>query len=306
MRGDLQMLDYSVVVPHYNQPGDLRRCLRSLLDQTVSRSSYEIIVVDNNSQTPLDSIRKEFGDEIHLVNEPQQGAAHARNRGMAQAKADLLLFTDADCVVAPNWIEACADSLETSKLCGGAIEVVTESPARRTPTECFELAFAFDQRKYIEEKRFSATANLAVHRDVAAQVGAFRDQVSEDVDWCWRAYDAGFPIVFAANAIVSHPARRCFKELTAKWRRLTREDLNLRREYGFSLQSTMLRQAAVAASPFAHWIRVVRRKDFSLREKTGAVAVLFAVRFYRFGYGMRLLLQDRRAWQARKAAVSAA
>ena len=86
----------SVVVPHLNQPEYLEQCLRSLEAQTLERSAFEIIVVDNGSvQMPEAITATHFG--TRLLQESNPGPGLARNRGAAAAVGDILCFIDADC-----------------------------------------------------------------------------------------------------------------------------------------------------------------------------------------------------------------
>jgi GT2 family glycosyltransferase len=279
------------VVPHYDQVEPLAICLESLLDQTVPRGSYEVLVVDNGSTQSLEPVRRRFGRDVRFLHEPEKGAAPARNRGMAAARGDRLLFTDADCRVARDWIAACASGLDRAPLTGGRIEVTAAPSAERSAAEWFEIVFAFQQRLYVERKGFSATANLAVRREVAEAVGPFRGGLSEDVDWCWRARDAGYRMAYLDDAVVHHPARRTLEELRRKWLRLSSEDIRLRRAYGQSRGAIALRQLAVAVSPLVHARRVLGRRDLGPAAKARALGVLAYIRLYRAAVSLRLLTE---------------
>jgi glycosyltransferase involved in cell wall biosynthesis len=96
----------SVVVPAFNAAGTLGDCLTALLNQSVPRSSYEIIVVDDGSLDATADVATSYCDQgVRLVRQHNQGAAGARNTGVAHAGGDLLLFTDSDCAPQPDWIE---------------------------------------------------------------------------------------------------------------------------------------------------------------------------------------------------------
>ena len=100
----------SVVVPFHNAERHLDRCAVGLLRQTYPQSHYEIIMVDNNS-TDRSAEVVEGHPEIRLLREPKQGAYAARNHGVAAAQGQIIAFTDADCVVAPDWLEKMSDAL---------------------------------------------------------------------------------------------------------------------------------------------------------------------------------------------------
>lgn len=92
----------SVVIAAYND-ARARRLLASLAGQTLPRESYEVIVVENGSAKLADTDGA-YGITryIHL---DQANSGAARNAGLAIARGQFLLLTDADCVAGPTWIE---------------------------------------------------------------------------------------------------------------------------------------------------------------------------------------------------------
>lgn len=97
------MFKVSVIIPAYNEEKLIRRCLRSLIKQTMPRSDYEIIVVDNNSKDKTSEIAKKYADKVIL--EKRKGILFARQRGVDEAEAEIILRTDADGYVPENWVE---------------------------------------------------------------------------------------------------------------------------------------------------------------------------------------------------------
>jgi glycosyltransferase involved in cell wall biosynthesis len=85
----------------------LRWALSSLAAQTLSRSCFECIVVDNNSSPPLtpERLGAPPGLEVRLVSESRQGISFARRCGITAARADLLVFVDDDNHLDPSYLE---------------------------------------------------------------------------------------------------------------------------------------------------------------------------------------------------------
>ena len=86
-------MDISIVVPVHNEERLIEGCLRALLALDYPRDRYEIIVVDNNSTDRSREIVERF-PEVKLLSEKQQGDFAARNRGLSEAKGEIIAFTD--------------------------------------------------------------------------------------------------------------------------------------------------------------------------------------------------------------------
>ncbi|HEY3067500.1 MAG TPA: glycosyltransferase family 2 protein [Methylomirabilota bacterium] len=103
-----QGCDVSVVISTYNRCDTLRGALESVLAQETGPVTYEIIVVDNNStdgtREVVDSIIARGHRHVRYLFEGRQGLSHARNAGIAEARAPLIAFTDDDVRVASDWV----------------------------------------------------------------------------------------------------------------------------------------------------------------------------------------------------------
>ena len=94
----------SVIVPSYNSARTIVGCLEALTRQQ-TRLDYEIIVVDSSTDDTPELVRA-FAPRVQLLlSEQQLFPGPARNAGIGRGRADIFAFTDADCRVAPDWIE---------------------------------------------------------------------------------------------------------------------------------------------------------------------------------------------------------
>lgn len=94
----------SVVVPAYNEEATIARCLRSLVEQSLPRDQFEIIVVDNNCTDNTIKIAETFGS-IRVISETTPGVGAARATGWQAATGDIIVSTDADCEVPKHWLK---------------------------------------------------------------------------------------------------------------------------------------------------------------------------------------------------------
>jgi GT2 family glycosyltransferase len=272
----------SVLVPHFNQTRLLALCLDSLERQTFPRRRFEIIVADNGTPGGVAGIAARHPN-VRFLKAEERGAAAARNAAMRAARGEALAFIDADCLAAPDWLERGLEGLAAAPLSGGAIRVGVADERRLTPVEAFERLFAFRQRVYVERKGFAATANLFARAAAARAIGPFTNGLSEDVDWCRRAGALGFRLAFNDRAVVTHPARRDWSELTSKWDRLIAERWAEFRGRGFLKRGAWLGLSiATAASTAPHLLRVAAGAELvRARDRWAAAGVLARIRCWR-------------------------
>jgi GT2 family glycosyltransferase len=283
----------SVVIPHYEDVANLRQCLDLLDQQTLPRALWEIIVSDNRSPSGMAIVEQAVGGRAVLVISHEKGAGPTRNVGAAIARGSVLAFLDSDCRPAPDWLEKGTAASASSAVTGGRINVLVRDDARLTPSEAFERVFAFNNKLYIQEKGFSVSANLFIRREAWDRVGGFKAAISEDVDWCWRARDAGFPVRYADDVVVGHGARVSFFELKRKWRRLTLEAYYLGGSGPVAKVRWLARTWLLLLSPLAHTPKVLSSNQLhTASDRLKALTVLFAIRWYRFFEGHRILLAN--------------
>ncbi len=213
----------SVVVPVYNDAERLELCLEALSKQVFDLDAVEVLVVDNGSDEPPDELvgRYRF---CRLLHESKPGSYAARNRALAEARGEILAFTDADCQPLPVWLSEALARLEEADgkaVIGGGIEVFAVDEAQPTAAELYDIAFGLRQDLYVQSYHYAATANMVTSRTVLDSVGEFNDDLksSGDVEWGNRAHAAGWPILYAPEASVRHPARRSLSEIMVKARR---------------------------------------------------------------------------------------
>lgn len=208
----------SVLIPVYRDWPRLRLCLEALARQTWPREDFEIIAINNDVAPPPADFALPPG--VRLLHEPRGHSYAARNAGLALARGEVLAFTDADCQPEPDWLAAGWAALqpEDVHLVGGRIGILIEQPGLVAD---YDRVFAFPQERYVSQGT-SVTANLLVKRAVFEAIGPFNAdlQSSGDFELCRRAGQAGYRLVYSAEAAVLHPARESVSALLRKNRRV--------------------------------------------------------------------------------------
>lgn len=194
--------EISVVIPARDGATTLPPLLESLWAQDVDASRFEVVVVDNASSDGTASVASELGARV--AHEPIPNRSRARNRGVEAARADLIAFTDADCVAAPGWLRGYLECEDRSPLGAGPVLVRTGEPPNAV--ERFEALWRFGQEAWVKQG-WAATANLCVTRAVFELIQGFDPayrHIGEDVDFCVRAGRAGQSLGWCSEAVVIH------------------------------------------------------------------------------------------------------
>ena len=217
---DAPVIFVSVIIPVYDDFQQLKKCLHALEDQTYPKGSYEVVVVDNGSSESIEPVVAGFGQAL-AVREGRIGSYAARNKGLSLARGEVIAFTDSDCIPEPDWIEGGVARLRGTVGCGlvaGKVETFFEDPLRPTAVELYESATAFPQRRYVELRKYGATANLFTFKSVFEDVGPFDEGLRSggDYEWGRRVHSSGYGQVYADDVRVWHPARRSFGQLRGK------------------------------------------------------------------------------------------
>jgi GT2 family glycosyltransferase len=200
---------FSVVVPTWRRPEQLRAALEALgaLDYPTDR--YEVIVVDDGGGIDGE-VAAAAGQNVRFVEQPHRGPAAARNRGAAEAEGDILVFTDDDCLPATSWLKALDEALAEHPGAAIAGRVVNASSANLFGEATHVLIDAVND-PFLEgrpEPRLAPASNLAIDRAAFFEVGGFDESfplaAAEDREFAERWHRHGRSIVFAPSAVVNH------------------------------------------------------------------------------------------------------
>lgn len=238
--GTVEPVDASVIVCTYNRAASLHDTLQALRALHVpSDRSWEVVVVDNNSRDGTRELVCSMQREWPLLRyefEPRQGLSYARNRGVAAARGNVLLFTDDDVLPEPEWVAAILDGMarHEADACGGYVAPIWEAPPPPWLTERFHGFLAIRAERSDEYPITHAAeapfgANMAIRRNVFERIGGFDTSrgrkgaelaAGEDGEFFARILKAGLKVVFLGHSRVHHKveAFRLTKRYFRRWR----------------------------------------------------------------------------------------
>ncbi|MGB1109078.1 MAG: glycosyltransferase [Gammaproteobacteria bacterium] len=197
----------SVIIPSCNRPVALRNCLAALARQTLAWERFEVLIIDDGSEPPV-NIGPDFDLPVSVHRQRNQGPGAARNSGADLAQGEFLVFTDDDCLPEPEWLQTYATAINsgsTAMLGGHTFNMLTANPYAATSQLIQDIVY----RHYNaapKNARFFASNNLLVHRQTFLDMGGFDPafRTSEDRDLCDRWRHAGLAMEYVPGARVGH------------------------------------------------------------------------------------------------------
>lgn len=198
-------LTASVVIAAYNAKATIAQCIEAVLQQSVPRSQFEVIIVDDGS---TDDTRKMIASrDVKILCQPHRGVGAARNLGVEQAQGEIILFTDADCAPAHDWVETLIQPFHDSEISGAKGVYKTyqsEVIARFAQLEYEDKYDKMKKEKYID---FVDTYCAAYRKSIFSKDGGFDPafrRSGEDIEFSYRLAERGYKMVFIPQAIVYH------------------------------------------------------------------------------------------------------
>ena len=281
----------SVIVPVFDDAAALAMLLRALARQDYAAERFECVIVDNGSPEPL-RVQQALPFAVRVVREPSPGSYAARNRGISQARGSILAFTDADCVPRSDWLSSAVANLQQARgpaVVAGQITVTRHGARADSAWQWHSAINDLNQRRFVNEYHFAATANLIANRIVFDQVGVFDATLFSGGDWEWgrRAWSAGVAILFAEDVVVEHPARANWESLVAKARRVTGGHFAILRRRARPLVATLILLAKITRASLARtWAEV----QIPTWRRFQIMSVDLMLRFSQLGEIVRLAL----------------
>jgi len=108
----------TAVICTYNRKNYLRKAVDSLINQTLEKNKYEILIIDNNSNDGTnDLINQNYSNirNIRYILETRQGVSHSRNTGWQNSRGKYVAYLDDDGVAKENWLENILSLAESYK-----------------------------------------------------------------------------------------------------------------------------------------------------------------------------------------------
>lgn len=220
-------LKATIAIPTYNRADLLRQTLAGLARQQFPSDQFEVLVIDNNSRDDTRAVVASFASARpapRYLLETKQGLDHGRNRAVAEARGEIVVFGDDDILMEPDWLgQIIAPFAGPGGAAIGAVggEVIPVFPDGLPPWVAewhSPLAFRSDAGP-LPPQQSPMGANMAFPARIFTQLGPFHTALDRsgknlfgggDTDMIRRVRAAGLEVWFAPAARVRHqmPASR--------------------------------------------------------------------------------------------------
>jgi len=231
----------AIIIPTYNEEKNIAACLNSIFKMGYAKDGFEVIVVDNGSSDKTVDEAKRFS--IKLFVEKNRGPFYARNIGIKNTDADIVVFLDADCIVTENWLKNLVQGFTSPDVggVGGAIY-----PVERTIISRY-MGFSLFMRypaSIVKKKIKGAypSCNLAVKKKALNKVGGFDEKRGlDDKDLGIRMQGHGYNFIYEPEAIVYHRNPTTFALLMKIMWRSAAKRVTLSKKYPNKLEHVVFK-----------------------------------------------------------------
>lgn len=222
----------SIVLVNWNGAAHLPVCLNALRRQTVS--DFEVILVDNHSSdNSLELLARDYPEVKVIPLQDNLGFAGGSNAGLRAARGNIVILLNNDTEADAHWLAEVVAAFERHPAAGSVaskMKLFDQRDTFHTAGDFYRVdglpgnrgVWEIDRGQYDrEEYVFSACGGSAAYRRAMLdQIGLLDEDFffsCEDVDLGWRAQLAGWPCVYAPNAIVYHKLKATGGGATASY-----------------------------------------------------------------------------------------
>ncbi|MDR2835046.1 MAG: glycosyltransferase [Bacteroidales bacterium] len=216
----------SVIICSYNREKYIYNVLKSVAENDYTVENYEVVLINNNSTDNTETECLRFQNDFPRMKfeyfiERNQGLSFARNRGIKEAKGDILIYVDDDATVNSEYLKTYANFFDQNpkiSAAGGPIIPVYESeePAwfsHYTKTVLTGYKYHGDKEKEFTAGQYPGGGNAAYRKKVFEEVGFYNVELgrkgkslvgSEEKDIFDKMVSAGMKFYYLPNAILYH------------------------------------------------------------------------------------------------------
>ncbi len=309
---------FSIIIPIFNRPDELRELLTSLTRQTYA--DFEVLVIEDGSTKKADGVVADFADQlaVRYLSKENSGQGFTRNLGFEQAVGDYFVIFDSDALIPPHYFATVSEQLKTRWLdaYGGPDAAHPDfTPIQKAisyaMTSPFTTGGIRGSKKNLGGTYHPRSFNMGLSRQVWETVGGYKlSRMGEDIEFAIRIIENGFVTGLIPDAFIYHKRRTRFGQFFRQLRFFGRARINISRYHPKELKPVhafpalftlglMLVPVLAFVSPLLFWLAVgglaalsaLILVDATRKEKSLRVGLLSVVASFvqLTGYGIGFL-----------------
>lgn len=211
---------YSIIIPLYNRPDEIKELLDTLLNQTFKQ--FEVVIIEDGSTLKSDKIIAEYSDKLDIQYHEKEnsGPGLTRNFGFEKAKYDYFIILDSDVILPNDYLENVHNHLQNEPLDAfGGPDAAHKSftPIQKAinyaMTSFIGTGGTRTGKGNVQKKYYPRSYNMGVSRSIIDKIGGMgKLRHGQDMEFSARIYKAGFKVGLIKDAVVYHKRRTSIKK----------------------------------------------------------------------------------------------
>lgn len=252
---------YSVIIPVYNRPDEVRELIDSLTGQTYTH--FEVIIVEDGSTNRCEEVVRAYQNrlDIRYFYKENSGQGFSRNYGFSRAKGDYYIVFDSDCIIPEYYFERVEKSLNTRFLdaFGGPDKAHPafndlQKAISYSMTSLFTTGGIRGAKKHVGQFH-PRSFNMGISKEVYEKTeGYIITRMGEDIEFSIRIHALGFKIGLIHDAYVYHKRRTSLKQFYKQLHFFGRARINVFRFFRSEIKIIHLFPALFTLS---FWVMII-------------------------------------------------
>ncbi|UFH57427.1 glycosyltransferase family 2 protein [Spirosoma sp. KNUC1025] len=230
---------FSVIIPVFNRPDELRELLDSLTKQTYR--NFDVLVIEDGSTNTADRVVSAFANQldVYYYSKENSGQGFTRNYGFERAQGDYFVIFDSDALIPPHYFQAVNDHLSKQWLdaYGGPDKAhpnftSVQKAISYSMTSPFTTGGIRGSKSNLGGTYHPRSFNMGLSRNVWKTIGGYKlSRMGEDIEFAIRIIENGFQTGLIPEAFIYHKRRTNFGQFFRQLRFFGRARINISRYY---------------------------------------------------------------------------
>ncbi len=270
---------YSVIIPVFNRPDELRELLDSLTRQTYQ--NFEVLVIEDGSTNKSDQVVADFAGKLSIryFCKENSGQGFTRNYGFERATGDYFVIFDSDALVPSHYFAVVSEYLAKYWLdaYGGPDAAHPDfTPIQKAISYSMTSPFTTGSKKNLGGTYHPRSFNMGLSRKVWETIGGYKlSRMGEDIEFAIRIIEHEFKTGLIPDAFIYHKRRTSFGQFFRQLRFFGRARINISRYFPKELKLVHMFPAAFTL--FTFFVPIWAFVNLTLFKMAAGTIALFSV-----------------------------